>query len=290
MGCGGGDVGIDRGYSPIAYRICTQRTRRASSFYSRTCPPRTEVGDINRTMFGKSWITACLAAAAIPALAGESAVFTSGMRLHVDRHEEAGGNVRLYRAGAVTEVPRSVIAAFEPDEVIASPDAAPAEAQAVPDPNPPPPSPKTIDPKAMVREAAGRAGLPPAIVESVAKTESAFDPAAVSPKGAIGVMQLMPSTAKALGADPNDPAQNIEAGAKLLRELLLKYNGDVVKALAAYNAGEAAVDHYQGVPPYPETQHYVNSVVRDYLNHGGAGPDSGSSGAGSTSSGKGAGQ
>jgi len=121
----------------------------------------------------------------------------------------------------------------------------------------------------MVREAAAREGLPAAFVESVAKTESSFNPTAVSPKGAIGVMQLMPSTAKALGAEPADTAQNIDAGTRLLRELLLKYNGDVAKALAAYNAGEAAVDRYQGVPPYPETQHYVNTVIRDYLKSGG---------------------
>ena len=76
-------------------------------------------------------------------------------------------------------------------------------------------------------------------------------PDAVSPKGAIGVMQLMPATAKALDADPNDSAQNIEAGTKLLRELLIKYNNDAVKALAAYNAGEGAVDKFGGLPPYP---------------------------------------
>jgi soluble lytic murein transglycosylase-like protein len=251
-----------------------------------------------RTVLAKIWIPAFLAAAAIPALAGETVVFMSGMRLHADRHEEADGIVRLYHADAVTEIPRSVIEAFEPDEETPSPDPSPAQAQAAPNlsqpsvPQPnlpqtslPAPEPKTIDPRAMVREAAGRAGLPPAIVESVAKTESGFDPSAISPKGAIGVMQLMPSTAKALGADPNDPAQNIEAGARLLRDLLLKYNGDVVKALAAYNAGEAAVDHYQGVPPYPETQHYVNSVVRDYLNRGGAGSGADSSSAGSSGAG-----
>jgi soluble lytic murein transglycosylase-like protein len=238
--------------------------------------------------WGRASISACLALAAIPALAGESAVFTSGMRLHVDRHEERDGIVRLYRGGAVTEISRSVIVAFEPDEAapVPEPTAQTAPGTALPAPDQKTPAPRTSDPRGMVREAAARAGLPAAFVESVAKTESAFDPAAVSPKGAIGVMQLMPSTAKAMGADPSDPAQNIEAGAKLLRELLLKYDGDVVKALAAYNAGEAAVDHYQGVPPYPETQHYVNSVVRDYLNHGGV-QESGSS---SSGSGKGAGQ
>ena len=208
----------------------------------------------------------------IPAWGGETAVLTSGMRYHLDRHEEAGTLVRLYRGSAVTEIPRAMVSAFEPDETLPE---RPAEISAPPpqpvvEPAAISSQPKQIsDPRALVREAAARAGLPSAFVESVAKTESAFDPAAVSPKGALGVMQLMPATAKSLGADPADPAQNIEAGAKLLRELLLKYNGDVVKALAAYNAGEAAVDRYQGLPPYPETQHYVNTVVRDYLKNSG---------------------
>lgn len=215
----------------------------------------------------------CLLGLITPAFAGESVLLNTGMRLHVDRHEEAGAVARLYRGETVTELPLTVIAAFEPDEVVPpTPAAVPAAAP----PGPPAAStagPAAPDPRTMVRDAAARAGLPSAFVESVAKTESGFDPAAVSPKGALGVMQLMPVTAKALGADPHDPAQNIDAGARLLRELLLKYNGDVVKALAAYNAGEAAVDRYQGVPPYPETQHYVNTVVRDYLNHSGAAPD-----------------
>jgi soluble lytic murein transglycosylase-like protein len=208
----------------------------------------------------------------IPAFAGESAVLSSGLRLQVDRHEESGAMVRLYRGESVTEMPKAFVVAFEPDELAPAPPVSPPPAPAPPV-SPPPaeqhlPAPAK-DPRTLVREAAIRAGLPTAFVESVAKTESAFNPAAVSPKGAIGVMQLMPSTAKALGADPNDPAQNIDAGARLLRELLLKYNGDVVKALAAYNAGAGAVDRYQGVPPYPETQHYVNTVVNGYLKAGG---------------------
>jgi soluble lytic murein transglycosylase-like protein len=200
-------------------------------------------------------------------LAGESAVLSSGLRLHVDRHEDAGDLVRLIRGESVTVLPKSFVTAYEPDLAPQAPLAPPPAAEqpvsaAVP-------AVPVSDPRTLVREAAARAGLPAAFVESVAKTESGFDPAAISPKGAIGVMQLMPATAKALGADANDPAQNIDAGARLLRELLLKYNGDVVKALAAYNAGEPAVDHYQGVPPYPETQHYVNTVVNTYLKSNG---------------------
>jgi len=224
-------------------------------------------------MFRAVWLLTL----AVPALAGESAVLSSGLRLHVDRHEEAGGVVRLYRGDTITEIPAAFVTAFDPDEPAPAPAALlpavstqPPPPVTMPAPAAPVPAPIPVrapikDPRALVRAAAARAGLPAAFVESVARTESGFDPAAVSPKGAIGVMQLMPATAKAMGADANDPEQNIDAGAKLLRELLIKYNGDVVKALAAYNAGEPAVDRYQGVPPYPETQHYVNTVVNSYL-------------------------
>jgi len=75
------------------------------------------------------------------------------------------------------------------------------------------------------------------------------------------VIQLTPETANALGADPCDPAQNIEAGTRLMRKLLLKCHSDVRKVLVAYNSGESAVDRYRGIPPYPETRHYVNKVV-----------------------------
>ena len=124
------------------------------------------------------------------------------------------------------------------------------------------------DTRTLVRDAAIRSGLPPTLVESVARVESALRPEAMSPKGALGVMQLMPATARMLDADPHDTAQNIDAGARLLRELLIKYGGDVVKALSAYNAGEGAVDRYRGMPPYPETQDYVDKVIRTYVSSG----------------------
>ena len=120
-----------------------------------------------------------------------------------------------------------------------------------------------------MRDAARRSGLPPEFVESVAQVESGFRPDAVSPKGALGVMQLMPGTAKTLGADPHDTAQNIDAGTRLLRDLLVKYDGDVVKALSAYNAGAGAVDRYQGMPPYNETRWYVKKVIDAYHKAGG---------------------
>jgi soluble lytic murein transglycosylase-like protein len=201
--------------------------------------------------------------AAASALAGEYAVLATGFRIHADHHERGAGFVRLFDNDGVTELPAGSVVAFEPEEFVAPPP-------------PPPPAPPMVeaplpalDSRTLVHDAAVRTGLPPAFVESVARVESAMRPQAVSPKGAVGVMQLMPSTARALSADPRDPAQNIDAGARLLRDLLIKYDGDVVKALSAYNAGAGAVDRYRGMPPYAETQNYVDKVIRTYLRAGG---------------------
>jgi soluble lytic murein transglycosylase-like protein len=116
----------------------------------------------------------------------------------------------------------------------------------------------------LVTRAAVRNGLPPELLHSIAQVESGYRQDAVSPKGAIGIMQLMPQTARDLQADASDAEQNVNAGARYLRQLLLKYMDDpyqVRKALAAYNAGPAAVDRYGGVPPYGETQRYVRRVL-----------------------------
>lgn len=205
--------------------------------------------------------TLLLLAAGLPLMAGEFAVFASGARLQVDRHEADGDTVRLYRGAGVSQVPASSIAEFEP--ITEEPPAVSTPPVATPAPAPVE-VPPTSDPLELIRQAALRAGLPPEFVASVARVESAFRPDALSPKGAIGVMQLMPATAKQLGADPHDVAQNIDAGARLLRDLLLKYDGDVVKALSAYNAGPGAVARYQGMPPYDETRRYVSKVIGAY--------------------------
>ena len=206
-----------------------------------------------------------LALAALPLMAGEDAVLSSGARIRADRHELSGDVIRLYRGEGVIELPAQSVIGFEQLA-----DARPETAPPMTEPLRIAPEPvASTDPRTIVREAAVRSGLPPAFVESVAKVESAFQPGAISPKGAIGVMQLMPDTAKTLGADPHDPRQNIEAGTRLLRDLLLKYDGDVVKALAAYNAGEGAVARYQGLPPYTETRLYVNKVIGAYRDAGG---------------------
>jgi soluble lytic murein transglycosylase-like protein len=206
-----------------------------------------------------------LALSAAPVFAGEYVVFSSGLKLRADRHEQSGGLIRLFYGGGVTEVPAQLVSGFEEEEV-ATP--APAVIVSTPEVKLETAAPVVPGPKQMLRDAALRSGLPPEFVESVAQVESGFRPDAVSPKGAVGVMQLMPATAKTLGADPNDTAQNIDAGTRLLRELLIKYNGDVVKALAAYNAGESAVDKYQGMPPYNETRWYVKKVIDTYQKAG----------------------
>ncbi len=116
------------------------------------------------------------------------------------------------------------------------------------------------DTGSLLDDAAARHGVDPHLAHSVMQVESAGNPNALSPKGAIGPMQLMPDTAKSLGVDPHDPAQNIEGGVKLLKQLTDHYGGDFSKAAAAYNAGQGAVDRAGGVPKIPETQQYVDKV------------------------------
>lgn len=111
--------------------------------------------------------------------------------------------------------------------------------------------------RAQIETAAAQTGLSPDFLEAVARTESGLDPQAVSPAGAIGVMQLMPATAASLGVDPRDPDQNIMGGARYLRAQLDRFDGRIDLALAAYNAGAGRVLQYGGVPPFAETRTYV---------------------------------
>lgn len=117
---------------------------------------------------------------------------------------------------------------------------------------------------AIFKKASEAYGVPERILKTVAKYESDFKTTAVSKAGAMGIMQLMPSTAKSLGVkDPFDPEQNIMGGAKLLASNLKEFGGDLSLALAAYNAGSGAVKKYNGIPPYKETQNYVKNIMTD---------------------------
>jgi soluble lytic murein transglycosylase-like protein len=190
--------------------------------------------------------------------AAEFAVLRSGFQVRVDRHEQADGIVRLYTAGGIIEIPASEISEF-----VSAERSEPPQPEAV-TPIATPAARAVRAPRELVDEAARRYGLPPELLHSVARVESAYRVDAVSPKGAIGIMQLMPGTAAALEADPRDPEQNVDAGVRHLRDLLVRYGGATGKALAAYNAGAGAVKKYNGIPPYQETQLYVEKVLRNY--------------------------
>jgi soluble lytic murein transglycosylase-like protein len=210
----------------------------------------------------------------VAAWAGEYVVLGSGLRLHADRHETEGGSVRIYSGDGVVEMPLTVVAGFEQEErfeqeeivaTVATPSAPPPPAAVAPAEPPAVTIPDT--PVELAAWAAKKYQLPDSFVRSVMKAESGFQPNAVSPKGAIGLMQLMPDTARALGVDPRDPHQNADGGAQYLRQLLARYESDpnqVLLALAAYNAGPAAVDRYHGVPPYRETREYILRVLKNW--------------------------
>lgn len=193
-----------------------------------------------------------LALSALPALPvrAEIALLASGQTLKLDSHRSEGELVALVlKGGGEVHLPPSAVRGFVPDEVVE----------------------EVLSPAAgsdlakLVEDAARRHGLDPALVLSVVSVESGFRPEAVSPKGAQGLMQLMPRTAASLGvADALDPEQNVDAGVRHLESLVRLYKGDLTRALAAYNAGQGAVARHGGVPPYRETREYVRRVLAKY--------------------------
>jgi len=209
-----------------------------------------------------------LCALALPVWAAENITLKTGYTLAADRHEVSDGTVRIFSGDEVTEMPASLIANVEQ-----VPEQPKAEAP-VPEPAAAPviaiiekPAPVETTPLALALTAAHKYSLPDAFVAGVMRAESGFNPAAVSPKGAIGLMQLMPATARDLGVDPRNPGENADAGTRYLRDLLARYEdqpNQVELALAAYNAGPAAVDKYHGVPPYRETREYILRVLKSW--------------------------
>jgi soluble lytic murein transglycosylase-like protein len=189
--------------------------------------------------------------AGAPQVHAEIALLENGMTLKVAARRTEGETLFLdLVGGGQVGVPAATVRGFVPDEVLD--EVAPRAAEGG-------------DVRALVAEAARRHGLDPALVLAVVSVESGFRADAVSPKGARGLMQLMPATAASLGvADPLDPASNVDGGTRHLGALVARYGGDLSKALAAYNAGEGAVDQHGGVPPYSETRSYVSKVLGRY--------------------------
>jgi soluble lytic murein transglycosylase-like protein len=142
----------------------------------------------------------------------------------------------------------------------------PAEPEAAAPPAIPPPLERSVV-GSLIRASAQRNNVPEAFVKSIVAAESNFNSNAISPKGAIGLMQLMPETAREYGGDPAIPEQNVEAGTRYLRCLMEKYRRRPLShVIAAYNAGPGSVDHYRGVPPFRETRGYVTRVM-GFLRH-----------------------
>lgn len=195
----------------------------------------------------------------------EIAELRNGFAIRHCMRETRDGLVRLY----IDDEKKSFVdvRAEEIESYSSEPDPAPAKAGT--DTVVPKPAKST---RQIVAEASATHGVDSDFIRSVIKQESAGNANAVSRTGARGLMQLMPATASQLGVqDSFSPEQNVHGGAQYLRELLERYNGDAIKALAAYNAGPGAVDRYKGVPPYRETRQYVARVVRDYNKSKGGG-------------------
>ena len=197
-----------------------------------------------------------LAVLALPftSLATDLAVLSNGFSIRHERREVRGQITRLYVDGtsdSYVDIPTDQIAGFEKDP---SPASAGEKDRA-----------GRVGLSDVINGISGNYHLDPDLVNSVIHAESGFNVRAVSRKGAQGLMQLMPRTASRLGVDNAfDPAANVDGGARYLRELLERYNFDLIKALAAYNAGPQRVEQYRGVPPYYETQAYVARIVRDF--------------------------
>ena len=192
----------------------------------------------------------------IPCWGREIFHLSTGFDLQVESHQQSATGFVLRTASGTLELETSDVLSFE---------CFPEPAPAVQAERSAPPALSVFD---LLKTAALEQGDAPEFarfVRSVALIESGLNATAISPKGAMGLMQLMPQTAKELGVEPAIPVENAKGGAKYLKELLLRYHNNSVLALAAYNAGPAAVAKYGGVPPYTETRQYIVKVLREYF-------------------------
>jgi hypothetical protein len=186
---------------------------------------------------------------------------TNGRTMHVDSARFEGDVVvLLMHGGGQIRAPKDLVDEFLPEDMPWARDAALEALAASPTALAPRPAAGVL--RGMVEQAARRASLDVKLAQAVVRVESNYEPLAISRRGAMGLMQIMPTVARTYSVrDPYDPQQNLEAGMRHLVALLRRFRGDVRRALAAYNAGEGAVSRYGGVPPYRETQMYVSRIM-----------------------------
>jgi hypothetical protein len=185
--------------------------------------------------------------ASAPMARADYAVLRSGARIHVTGYETAGDRMRLNVPGGTIELPIDDIVLFEPEDTFPANTASPLGRGRY---------------STLIRAAGLKFGLDEKLIEQVIATESNFNSHAVSRKLAMGLMQLLPETAARYSVvNVYDPAENIDGGTRYLRDLLVRYRGNVQLALAAYNAGPGTVDRYGGIPPIPETRNYVRRIT-----------------------------
>lgn len=199
-----------------------------------------------------------IAGVVTPSVASADIVrLTTGATLSVKSATAEGETmVLLLRAGGEVRTPKALVAEVLPDEVLHADAATTIALPGYEAPKAPATLPELID------VLAERIGVPAELAHALITVESNYQPTAVSPKGAMGLMQLMPATAKQYAVtDPFDPEQNLTAGLQHLKNLLDRYGNRTASALAAYNAGETAVERYGGIPPYRETQDYVRRIL-----------------------------
>jgi len=198
---------------------------------------------ISSLLAGTAFLIALFAAQ--PAKA-DYAVLRSGQRLHITGWQNLGDTVRLDLAGGSVTIPASDLDRIEPEELFG--ESAQREAD--------------VPYSAQIRNAAHTYGLDPTLVATVIAVESNFNSRAVSKKSALGLMQLLPETAAQMAVrNAFDPAENINGGTRYLKQLLDRYDQNLVLALAAYNAGPKRVDFYRGIPPLAETRSYISRVI-----------------------------
>ncbi len=206
-------------------------------------------------MLGKIGFAFGLLRLALPALGADVAILHNGFSIHHEWRETIGPMTRLYLGADKTGYVDLASDQIERFEREVSP--LPISQVALPA------KPQTLN--EVINTISDRHHIDPDLINSVIHAESGFNPRAVSPKGARGLMQLMPQTASQLGvSNAFDPRSNVEGGTRYLSELLQRYNFDLIKALAAYNAGPQRVEQYRGVPPYFETHAYVAKIVREF--------------------------